>query len=530
MLREFKKVKNIAGEAQTVEHVQHLEALADKFVSCDTSKPKTGEEEFKRLANLLCLRGLDHALQTSMGLSLCTFFANAHLKAVQPHEERYYVPAADLPPGACTDARLCRAAIEDKNTGRRRLELREADAKWRLHTASDTGSQGWVGLNFLYTRTPVIGSYMWDEMHKNWRSVLNASSRAGLMNALYSLLMVMNFKHAPFKSHAFFSKLHECAKYFFATFTHEFVLFRTFYARIFQDFQMDPAYFGTEQSYVDVWTRCKNCKFWQKLGSKVRMAVWFDIFSEYSSSLKREWHCILMLLLFMSLRGEVVSDISDLPCFGGDPLGFDARGHVAPVRSSGHAHAHAGHGGVAMSNNPAEELRGKTIGSVLKFTMITMGNDTLRKLIDCMAVLVLPCRKAHGLCQTQGMTRRGSRELAITAARGQDTYELKELVGALSQRSTLLDMGLLDDNFKGSDIDDVDDVLQHFFMFLCTCLASVPFTSCGIAGRCLSSQWHCWTLMLSEAHWTRCAIGGPCWRMPSDLLKLTRRWRVCCAV
>ena len=143
-------------------------------------KVANAQDKEKRVANKVCVKALDHALQTGAGWDLRCFLAQHRIRPLKAHERRYYVQATDCPPEVCSLSQKRRSCVENLDTGHVRLEVIQPVVENRLHAVSDRGAQGWTKWLWLFQDYGLDGSFQHDEAHKDWCTVNGAVNMAGL--------------------------------------------------------------------------------------------------------------------------------------------------------------------------------------------------------------------------------------------------------------------------------------------------------------------------------------------------------------
>ena len=144
VIREYKYSATRPGEELSLSSKAQLRVRLERFLSNSPLHDPADQHEVMRLANSLCIKGLDHTLSTTFGMSLRDF-RGAGISPLAPDEVRYFIDRAKLPSSLVSRGETRRCCILNKTTGETRLELQHAGRTPRnvLFTCSDTGSVGW---------------------------------------------------------------------------------------------------------------------------------------------------------------------------------------------------------------------------------------------------------------------------------------------------------------------------------------------------------------------------------------------------
>ena len=130
--------------------------------------------------------------------------------------ERHYVAASDLPAELISLGQSRRACVLDKKQKKTRLELIHSDpTQGRLRIVSDRGTMSWQCLFWLFQRLPTVGSFQWDEPHKDWTSVNQALDASGLRPFRLCLTTLLNVASGPWQGAAMFGNISASAAKWF---------------------------------------------------------------------------------------------------------------------------------------------------------------------------------------------------------------------------------------------------------------------------------------------------------------------------
>ena len=456
------------GSAQDQQDATAIDAILDQLLDPSRPEPGPSKERHQRVANLLCLRGLDATLKAGTGdKNLMAFYPEVLLKPPSATLRRYWHGPEQLPAGCFRRGEKRRACVEDKEAKRCKLELPGTKRETLLHCRSDTGSQGWVMLHLLYNSIGILGSYWWDECHKRWNSVRHAATKAGVSNLLYCMVIAMTFTLGPFNSNANHFRFVQTAQHFFATYTSSSELFMLFYARIRKEMGFLEDEFGSDDSVQRVWTAAKEAKVFHKKHARVKLAVWFGVFEAFEEDWQCYSGCVAMIVVYMCLqigklsRKELLR-LVDCEFSEGLLSAAAAEGVIEPMAPDVART-------VAASNEELEATRKRTKGT-LHCAAMTLGNMRNMAIFEGMAALAGVCRLSSGNMIRDMKTRRGSARLLEDRSQGFWGEELGELVRVSTRQCTWWRMGIVDPVFPGTEMDGYQEVLLFYWRFKCALL------------------------------------------------------------
>lgn len=130
--------------------------------------------------NMEHLRGVDHALQSVLGVGLVAFGAKRMPRPLEDYEQRYTVGASDLPDSLCRGLGFAsRPCIRDTRTGQSRLELIWTDRKFLIE-ALDCGSIGWPSKFWVASAAGLRSAFLADPCHLRYNRLMGAVKSSGL--------------------------------------------------------------------------------------------------------------------------------------------------------------------------------------------------------------------------------------------------------------------------------------------------------------------------------------------------------------
>lgn len=123
----------------------------------------------------------------------------------------------------------------------------------------------------------MVGSFQWDEPHKDWSSVNAALDSAGLKPFRLCLTTLLNLASGPWKGAAMFGNLSGSAQSYFSSSTPEDPLFQHFYDKLAWEQASGAPLFGSDDSLRTLREQMQDCPFWNKKGDLVKSCRWFSL-------------------------------------------------------------------------------------------------------------------------------------------------------------------------------------------------------------------------------------------------------------
>lgn len=416
-------------------------------------KKLKGTLKQRRLANRNHTMGLDHALQTGLGLSgLAAFACSAPVLALKAGETRYWVQVRDLPIEIqrCSPDRDRRSCIA--SGGQRRLEVNWSAPRPSLHINCDMGMIGWVSKAALYHSGvgALRGWWEADPAHRRHNNVLGAISRAGMSWCKLEVLLTNTLVSGPFDSAAFFGVVVEASEELFANMDFHCPLFQEHYRRISFEHHKGvlPVHFASEEHMQEMWAACREAWVFSKRGEKPKQGRWFKVFAR--AELQEPcWTMLLMVLQYIGLVEGWAVDMDDARLADG---ALDASRAAASTQGRGVK----GQGGaeerpagqevaqrsVAESNAQVESLR-KRCHNVLHVCMTIFSRPSVRALWLMVTRLTRPTQEAHGKALVMQKTKQGCSEWCIDMALGRYCSGLAATFEVFRDEHMLVEAGLL---------------------------------------------------------------------------------------
>ena len=420
-------------EKELTVYVQQLRDFCDKHrVSKKKVPPRT--------AAVLTLKCTDHALRAGANIGLSFFFNSTPVAPLKPEEKRYYVAAADLPEKLRKPGLQRRAAVENTDTGERRLELLGMDGpRHRLHCRSDRGSMGWAQWFPLFALKPIMGSFWFDEPHKFWDTDRNAAAASGLGSLLAALLMCVNVGKAPYGSHSFQHQLDECAREYFSQASINDEWFLEWYERLRSGCN-DPDPFGSEASLVRVLGHFKSCPFFQHGGDDVKWARWYSIVDKLDA-LQQWWWPYTCMLVLLCLQKGIYTNLQEVR--EASFKNYKTLKERVAEAGTGDGDGGQRRGGTSSRADQREvgsKLQ-KTVGK-LHAVSATMAAEETLVLTRLIVGSLKPSRADHGRSTVMQKTRRGTQWCVADMACGGWQRWLYGLAAQLSKSSFLEEVSM----------------------------------------------------------------------------------------
>ena len=273
-------------------------------------------------ATVNLIKGLDHSLQVA-GLSLQHFQSDeqaAHSMLLRGGEMRYMVNCAEawgdfaIP----VDAPWKRSAVKNVVTGEKRFEVPSA---WSENTpkllvlSGDEASTNLAAFHWLSCGAHVRCVFFRDTAHRTWNDCKLALQETHLWGTVLETLQVMQTKHGPWKSGAWYRQLQEAAETHMKAATAGDPLFMHLYEHLAEDFRQqlkEPA--GSSAQVAEVWDLLLASKNLMAKGSRVSMTRWFEWCAQFQL-LDQEYHAHQFYYVLLGLHSGLWKSVSGAPVY-----------------------------------------------------------------------------------------------------------------------------------------------------------------------------------------------------------------------
>ena len=275
-------------------------------------------EEQVRGMNANITQALEHQLLQATNTKLSHFCPSRRVGALEPDEQRYFIPQKD----AETGAEVERSCIRNGNTGKKEFEVpvrmvggERRSASW--HVFLDQGPVGWGAVTYLQQHCGLRMSINHDRLRKLTNAWKLALTSANLHLVRAELSVVLNARCGPFRQGSFHHQLQQSCADFFLHLRSDNMLYEHLYTDICQDNA------GTEASEA-CGNEAHQASLFKKLESWMTASVkhveakasrWFSWEHRASLFLHREGgpHAFLMLLTFHGWRKHWWKSFAESP-------------------------------------------------------------------------------------------------------------------------------------------------------------------------------------------------------------------------
>lgn len=403
----------------------------------------------KKLANKYHLLATDHAFLTGTGLlGLVTFQAAQPCAPLAAGCRRFYIAGESLPENLRSELRgRSRRSCLLLPDGSTRLEVIWSQSRPRLFEVLDQGSIGWPSRFGLFDigRGRLRGFWDCDVPHRVHNNTLLALNMCGLKAAKLESLLICCLSSGPWDSASWFGSISEAAAEYFENHTWESELFQQYYGQIAWERSEGvlPHEFGTEEHMQLTYEQARQADVLLKKMSKPAEGRWFQCFSRPVSH-ESSWGVLCMVLTYM---GSVVGWLHDplrqvaLPGETGRPTETPGGGG-APSIGTAAVPDTVGKAPMKQSSSELNELRAMCNNTV-HVCWYLLHKKELRATWMCITAATMPVMKGHSEFLVQSKTIRGTRHWCTWMAASGYFSTIREIFGALHDRTTLVKAGLM---------------------------------------------------------------------------------------
>ena len=293
-----------------------MHQFAHRTKAVAKKRPKIDALQKQRLANKYHCKGFDNALHLGAGVSCADFVVQKPPSALAANERRFMIKVSDCPPSvqAASSDRELRSCIQDRDTGKTRLELCWSSERKLMHCHVDEGGDNLTNKFWLYLRMHMRGWVWIDPTHRRENNWKNSCSEAGAAWCLKDMALICSIGSAPWGKCGHFDKYSDAMLEYTTNFDCNdelWVLAYPYVAAVFFEGKL-PINWKSDECRQELWHTMVSSTIMKFKGSKAKLGRWYQTTCRWRA-VKLELGFLAVAILYIGVTLKWYRDLGASP-------------------------------------------------------------------------------------------------------------------------------------------------------------------------------------------------------------------------